>query len=321
MTPAYSVILFTTASGAGYGLLFWLAASVLFAGLAPTGAATAAGLVGALALVTVGLLSSTLHLGRPERAWRALSQWRTSWLSREGVLALATYGPSGLWLLLATGAPGSLGLLARILAVATAVAAMATVWSTGMIYQSLPTIRAWSDELVAPIYVLLALATGAVLMALLLALTGTGTGSVGTWAAGLLVAAAGAKWRYWQRIDNAPRTWTAGNATGLGRLVADGGGHVRPIDPPHTLPNFVMREMGFRVARRHAQALRLLAVVAGFLVPSGLLLLAGVLPGMVALPAVAIAVVGVAAGLLVERWLFFAEAQHVVTLFYGQERA
>ena len=49
----------------------------------------------ALAAITVGLLSSTLHLGHPERAWRAFSQWRSSWLSREGVLALATYLPAG----------------------------------------------------------------------------------------------------------------------------------------------------------------------------------------------------------------------------------
>jgi DMSO reductase anchor subunit len=46
-------------------------------------------------LVTLGLLSSTFHLGHPERAWRAFSQWRSSWLSREGVAAVATYLPAG----------------------------------------------------------------------------------------------------------------------------------------------------------------------------------------------------------------------------------
>src|SRR6266700_290688 len=91
MHPAYSVILFTTASGAGYGLLLWLAAAAAL-NLVPRNPAL--GFFGlAIALVSIGLLSSTLHLGRPERAWRALSQWRSSWLSREGVAAIVTYVP------------------------------------------------------------------------------------------------------------------------------------------------------------------------------------------------------------------------------------
>jgi DMSO reductase anchor subunit len=91
MHPAYSIILFTAASGAGYGLL---AAAGVYAALGLMPADRGLGLLvlcPALALVTAGLLSSTAHLGRPERAWRAFSQWRTSWLSREGVAALATY--------------------------------------------------------------------------------------------------------------------------------------------------------------------------------------------------------------------------------------
>ncbi len=47
----------------------------------------------ALVLIGGGLLSSTLHLGNPQRAWRALSQWRSSWLSREGVMAMLTFVP------------------------------------------------------------------------------------------------------------------------------------------------------------------------------------------------------------------------------------
>ena len=92
MRPAYSVILFTTTSGAGYGLLAVLGLLLLL-GLAARPAVARRGQrwPSALALATVGLLASTFHLGRPERAWRAFSQWRTSWLSREGVAALAVY--------------------------------------------------------------------------------------------------------------------------------------------------------------------------------------------------------------------------------------
>src|SRR5687768_16431581 len=96
MHPAFSVIFFTTASGAGFGLLFWLGLLALAGGLPPRAAALTLLALGA-ALAAAGLLSSLGHLGQPRRAWRAFSQWRSSWLSREGVFALATFVPA-LWL-------------------------------------------------------------------------------------------------------------------------------------------------------------------------------------------------------------------------------
>ena len=97
MHPAISVIFFTAASGAGYGLLALLGIAVP-GGLLPADPWFGVAALGlALALVSAGLLSSTFHLGHPERAWRAVSQWRSSWLSREGVAALATYIPTGLF--------------------------------------------------------------------------------------------------------------------------------------------------------------------------------------------------------------------------------
>ncbi|MBS0242922.1 MAG: dimethyl sulfoxide reductase anchor subunit, partial [Proteobacteria bacterium] len=131
----------------------------------------------------------------------------------------------------------------------------------------------------------------------------------------LLIASAVAKGLYWRRIDAAPQKWSAEAATGLGSL-----GFVRPLDPPHTRPNFVMREMGFAVARKHAQILRMMAILAGFLAPALLLLLAAVAaPGPAAVAAV-MATLGAAAGVLTERWLFFAEARHVAMLYYGEAR-
>jgi sulfite dehydrogenase (quinone) subunit SoeC len=92
MHPALSVIFFSTISGTGYGLWFWWASSLLghnrdfgikdYITLA----------IGALFVIS-GLLCSTMHLGRKERAWRAFSQWRSSWLSREGVLAVLCFIP------------------------------------------------------------------------------------------------------------------------------------------------------------------------------------------------------------------------------------
>ena len=163
MHPAYSVILFTTASGAGYGLLIWLAAAAAL-NLVPRDPVLGFfGLGLALALITIGLLTSTLHLGRPERAWRALSQWRSSWLSREGVAAIVTYVPAP-----RSASPGCSANSCRDRSPSARFcrcrARSSRVWCTGMIYASLPTIRAWNQPLVAPVYVVLALATGGVLL-------------------------------------------------------------------------------------------------------------------------------------------------------------
>lgn len=314
MHPAYSVIVFTTASGAGFGLLVWLALWGLFGGLATDPQLGLIGLALAIGLAVLGLLSSTLHLGRPLRAWRAFSQWRTSWLSREGVLAVATLVAGFLLGLLWVAAGGGPRVLFGLLALVTVALALATIWCTGMIYQSLPTIRAWHQPLVAPIYVVLGLASGAVLLSLLLAAFGYDIALAARPAVALLGLGLLLKYLYWRSVDGAPRTLTAGAATGLGRF-----GAVRVLDAPHSRDNFVMREMGYAVARRHAERLRRIAANLAFVVPA-LLLLLGIYLGA-PLPFTTLATLLAAVGLLVERWLFFAEAQHAVTLYYGAETA
>ena len=81
MNPAFSVIFLTTLIGAAQGLFLALF-GVQLAGLASPEFLAAGGVV-ALALTVAGLVSSFFHLGRPERAWRTATMWRTSWLSRE----------------------------------------------------------------------------------------------------------------------------------------------------------------------------------------------------------------------------------------------
>src|ERR1700757_2242901 len=95
MHPARSIVLFTTASGAGFGLLLLLGIGAPLGLLPDSNWFAFAALATAVGLVVAGLGSSALHLGRPERAWRAFSQWRSSWLSREGVLSLFTFIPAG----------------------------------------------------------------------------------------------------------------------------------------------------------------------------------------------------------------------------------
>ena len=314
MHPAYSVIFFTTASGAGYGLLALLA---IFAALGMAPADSWFGFVGlglATALFTSGLLSSTLHLGRPERAWRAFSQWRSSWLSREGVAAVATYMPT---LVLAIGWI----LLNRLdgpfagAAMVTAGMTVVTVACTAMIYASLTPIQQWNNPWTLPVYLMLAAYTGALLFVALTVAFGAFRPVYAELALALLVAGCLVKFAYWRSIDTeAPRT-TIKSATGLTQFS-----QVKLFEAPHTEANFIMLEMGFQIARKHAQKLRAIAMLLLFCAPAIGLIVVLALAGAshaLAFFSAALAVVSAGTGVTTERWLFFAEATHTSMIYYG----
>jgi DMSO reductase anchor subunit len=307
MKPAASIIVFTTLSGAGYGLLFWLAL------LRPIGLVPHSGWFGvpvlllALVLIGIGLLSSVAHLGRPERAWRALSQWRSSWLSREGVAAVVTFPPAILFGLAVVAGRDGLALGFGLLAAAGAVA---TLWCTGMIYASLKPVREWHLPLVAPGYLAFGGFTGAALLAPAVLAAGGGPAVV-LLAALLAGISLAMKRAIWRAADAAPQPASAASLTGLARF-----GTVRPLDAPHTETAYLMREMGFRVARAHAARLRRIALGVGFVAPAAMLVAAAVAGGWAGLALGAMAAVAAVAGMLVERWLFFAEATHTVATYY-----
>jgi DMSO reductase anchor subunit len=313
MQPAYSVIFLTTATGAGYGLLALLGLLRAMGGLPDDRAFGLFGLGLAMALISAGLLASAAHLGRPERAWRAFSQWRSSWLSREGVLAVVGYGPAALfafaWLVLQRndGLWPLAGLAATVLSIAT-------VYSTAMIYRSLAAIPRWHHPLVTPVYLVLALATGALWLNVVLIPFVDGHAL----SQAICLAAVAAAWllkiAYWRAIDGATGQSSAATAIGLGHL-----GSVRPLDPHHVRDNYLLKEMGFAIARKHAARLRRLTHLTAFLVPLVLVLLQTVTSGPLSLAAASLAAVSVSFGVVIERWLFFAEAQHKVMLYYGAE--
>ena len=286
MHPAPSVIVFTTLSGAGFGLLFWLGLGVPDV----RGLSAFAFFVIAYLLAAGGLMASTLHLGRPERALKAFTQWRTSWLSREAwlsvaaLLAMAAYG-AGL-VFVDTRVPW-LGWLGAALAAAT-------VLATSMIYTQIAAVPRWHTALTPALFLALSAGGGALL-----------AGQV-TAALALLALAAVVQIAWWLRGDGAlARSRTdMSSATGLP-------GRVRAFEPPHTGPNYLLREMVFRVGRKHALKLRGIALVLGYLAPIVLLLVP------FAHWLAAVAVLAHLAGIAVSRWLFFAEAEHVVGLYYG----
>ncbi len=316
MHPAKSVIFFTTASGAGYGLMIWLA---LLAARGELWIRTFSGIVIfglALGLIAGGLMSSTLHLGHPERAWRAMSQWRSSWLSREGLAALVAFIPLGLFAMtcvfdLATPAVSvSLGAVGAVIS-------LAVLCCTAMIYASLRPIPAWHNGWTVAGYFALGPMNGAVILVFLLLSIGQPKPAMSMIfvAIPLLAIGLAIKLFYWRHVRSASPASSAGSATGLAHL-----GKVELSASPHDQDNYLLREMGFRIARKHAAKLRLIAIIFGFAVP--MLLLAGLLLtvfGIVAVVLSALALVSCQIGLLVERWLFFAEAKHVVTLYYGEQ--
>jgi DMSO reductase anchor subunit len=315
MHPAASVIIFTVVSGAGYGLLFLLGVSGAGGWLPSERGFGLAAFALSLGAVTFGLLSSTFHLGHPERAWRALSQWRSSWLSREGLASLIAYVPAAIfafgWIVLGRNG-GAWGLFGLIAAAWAAIA----VLCTGMIYASLKPIQRWHNGYVVPCYLLLALMTGATWLNALAHPFGLASNALTLIVIGALAVGWPVKLAYWRFIDRTRSESTAETATGLGHL-----GKVRLLDAPHTEDNYLLREMGFRIARKHAYRLRAFATILAFVLPFLLTALTIAFVQPVAGLAAVLAAIFVTAGVLIERWLFFAEAKHAVTLYYGQSAA
>ena len=302
MHPAPSIIVFTVLSGLGYGLATWLSLGVLD----PRSGATTLAWLAALGLIGAGLLSSTLHLGNPQRAWRAFSQWRSSWLSREGVLAVATFVP----LLIVAGTAVLADGHAAVMGVVAALMCVATVVCTSMIYASLRTVRAWHSWLTPTCFVLFSLGGGA-LAARAFGSLGAGAPALLTLGAVVLLALAAAAKAAWTANMRAPDAETTPEtATGLGRI-----GRVRLLERPHAMDNYLTREMVYRVGRRHADKLRVIAFGLSVALPIACLLLAAL--GIAPAPLSVLALLSHLVGMLAERWLFFAEARHVVANYYG----
>jgi DMSO reductase anchor subunit len=310
MTPASSVLLLTTLTGFGYGLLAWVGILAALGWLPPAQFFVPVAVLVALALASAGLVTSTLHLGHPERAWRAFTQWRSSWLSREGVASLITFPPAlvfaALWWVL-----GPYAMATRALGLVAACLGLVTVGCTAMIYASLKPIRQWHNPHTLPDYLIFAVFSGATLLA---AVWAAWFGAAETLAVAALIAAligAGAKFAYWRFIDAQKPLVTLASAIGVANSAT-----ARPLDGPHFTENYILREMGYVIARKHAMKLRRIAVGLAFFVPALLALFAafGIAPAIIA-PAAALVAL---AGLLVERWLFFAEATHVATIYYGR---
>jgi len=289
MHPAPSVIFFSTFSGLGFGLLVFLGLGLLV----PTGWVAFVFFALAYLLAVGGLISSTFHLGRPERALKAFSQWRSSWLSREAwcaVVALVLMALYGAGLVFFDTRWALLGLVG-------AAASLGTVFTTSMIYGQLKTVPRWNSGYTPANFISICLAGGAILA------------DQGNTTILLLAAASGIQIAAWLRGDSALGNsgTDIATATGLGDR-----GTVRAFEPPHTGTNYLLREFVYVIGRKHALKLRLISIILMAAIPIILLLMP--FSHWLAL----LAVVAHVAGVLTARWLFFAQAEHVVGLYYGK---
>ncbi|MDG2096502.1 MAG: dimethyl sulfoxide reductase anchor subunit [Paracoccaceae bacterium] len=288
MHPAPSVIIFTIFSGLGFGLFFllglgffladyWLNFVLFFL---------------AYGFSIIGLLSSLFHLGNPQRFLKAFSQWRTSWLSREGVFSTSTL------IIMAPFAIGKIFLDKEfvILGIVGSVLAILTIFCTAMIYAQLRTVPRWNSFLTPVLFVLYSLGGGTFLI------------NEGRLAAFILILSSLLQVYAWLNGDQLFKKAVSNveSATGLGNI-----GKVRLLEGPHTGTNYLLKEMVYIVGRKHRIRLRIIGFILVGLLP-GLILLLFNFNLLLLILAFLMHLIGIS----LIRWLFFAEAEHVVGLYY-----
>jgi DMSO reductase anchor subunit len=322
MRPDFSVLLLTTLIGVGQGLFLALVTVELYAlfGLLPPQDGRgfyAPGSLIALAFLAGGLIASFFHLGRPERAWRAAARWRTSWLSREVIVLPALMGTVFLygiahlmhWQPTLARLPSGIAIGATVvLGVAGTVLAFALFLCTAMIYAGVPFLREWASPLTVINYTLMGGASGFALAAAFAALFAPDLPRFfAGWALILtLLALAG---RVAALIRNRRLRPKSTLQTALGikhpRIAQKSQGFMGG--------SFNTREFFHGKTASRLHAVRWLFLGGAFVLPAALLVacVAGSSTALL-LPAFLVQY----AGLLAERWFFFAEANHPQNLYY-----
>jgi DMSO reductase anchor subunit len=307
MNPAFSVVIFTTVAGAAQGLVVALAFALL-GGFAVSSSFVAMALALAFVMLAGGLGASFLHLGRPERAWRAATMWRTSWLSREVIVLPAFIGLVALWwLMLRLSAPPAWTRLALPLA---ALAVATLLWlCTAMIYACLRFIEEWAHPLTFVNFVLIGLSQGWVLAAALgsLAQEGAFVRCAGPAAFLVTLAAWASRMLALRRNAGIRHKSSLQSATGIGapQLLQKSMGM--------SAGSFNTREFFHRASLAALRRVRLGLVVLGFALPA---LLAGIAITSESPWAWWLAAIVQVPGLVADRWYFFAQAKHPQNLYY-----
>jgi len=266
----------------------------------------------ALALLVAALAASFLHLGRPERAWRAVLMWRTSWLSREVIVLPAFIALVAGWLALHLWGQAG-GLRDAVLPLLAIVACLVLWYCTAMIYACIRFIQEWAHPLTLANYTLIGLSSGLVLFTALAWLAGAGhlVQPAAGWALALTVVAAVVRIVSIVRNSRLKPKSNLQSATGIRNP------QVTQKSMGMTGGSFNTREFMHGRTLAFVSQIKYFAIGAGFIVPAVLLL-----PALTAADGAArgaglvLAVVVQSIGLLAERWYFFAQARHPQNLYY-----
>lgn len=289
MHPAPSIILFTVLSGFGFGLIS-IIGLLQFLSVISMFDLIIYSIIGVI-FATVGLVSSFFHLANKKNAIKSLSQWQTSWLSREAIASifclLIVFG-NIIWAVYQNNYVSEVGVVLFFLS-------LFTIFTTSMIYAQLKTVPSWNNALTPAIFVCAALTGGAILLTDYASLV-------------LLLVFGTLQISFWYIADRGFQDKETSVGTALGYNKNE---EIRPFDVAHTNRNYLLNEMVYKVARKHSVKIRYISFFMAFVFPMSLIL---IFPNnfSVSVSAITIHLIGI----YFSRWLFFAEAKHSVSFYY-----
>ncbi|VAW79261.1 Anaerobic dimethyl sulfoxide reductase chain C, anchor subunit [hydrothermal vent metagenome] len=322
MHPAFSVIFLTTLIGAGQGLFLALYTGQLYSVFKVLPIQDSAhfytfGSLIAVLLLVAGLLSSFFHLGHPERAWRSAACWRTSWLSREVIVlpgfmgAVAVYGLIhylGWNPVLFTFRETFDIDLSLIIGAGASVLGFTLFLCTAMIYACIKQLQEWATPLTVVNYTLLGSASGFLLATAFAAWLGSElTGFFGGWAILMTVIA------FITRTASLIRNSRIKHKSSLETAIGIRHARLEQKSQGLMCGSFNTREYFHGASMSVFKLLKWIFLILVFPLP---LILVSIGMGAGSENLLIAAFVVQYLGLLVERWFFFAQANHPQNLYY-----
>ncbi len=322
MHPAFSVIFLTTLIGVGQGLFLALYTGQLYSVvnvLPVQDSHDFYGLGSLLALVFLfgGLVASFFHLGRPERAWRSAAQWRTSWLSREVIVLPAFMGMTAIYGLIhyfelnpvLFSFSGTITVdLSLLVGAVNTVLAFTLFFCTGMIYAAIKFLQEWATPLTVVNYTLLGGASGFTLATAFAAYIGSElVAFYGAWSIIITVVALISRSASLFRNARIKHKSTMSSAIGIRHA------NIEQKSRGFMADSFNTREYFHGAPAMIFQAVKWVFLVLVFPVP---IVLLSIGLGSQLANVLLLAFIVQYAGLIAERWFFFAQSNHPQNLYY-----
>ena len=308
MHPSKSIIFFTVISGTGYGIFIGLLFNILFMEISYSLSYKLFISLVSFLMIVLGLLSSTLHLGHPERAWRAFSQWKSSWLSREGLVSVITFFPMVLFYYFWINNINGYVFLLIILCIFS----LLTIFCTGQMYATLKTIPSWNNSLVTPIYIFNGITVGSLFVYSINFYFNYNIFLYEKFIIITIILNLLLKISYWILIRQKTNT-------NIQTAVGIKSKNISFFEGPHTGKNYLTTEMINKSNNKNNNFLRLTFCILTFIIPLYMINQYSTLIADQFILKLSMIFVFILAlvGMIIERYLFFIQSKHVVGLYYG----